>query len=133
MTAIPALALDHVGVAAPSPSSPLAAALDGIGASKRMPSGVEIARFGPGRALELVWPYSEPSPIAGFLAKRGPGLHHVALRVDVPLGELVGELGEGGMRATGPVEPSADGRPSVFLHPASTGGVLVELVEGPPR
>ena len=133
MVSIPALGLDHVGIAADSPGTPLTASLGGLGASKRMPSGVEISRFGPDRSLELVWPYREGSPIAGFLAKRGPGPHHVALRVDVPLARLVAELREGGMRIAGAIEPAADGRPSVFLHPSSAGGVLVELVEGPPR
>jgi hypothetical protein len=133
MFAIPAIELDHVGIAGRGPDSVLSAALGGLAGSREMPSGVEIGRFGPDSDLELVWPKREANPIAGFLAKRGPGLHHVALRVDVALERLIPELAEGGLRTTGPVEPSGDGRPSVFLHPADAGGVLVELVQGARR
>lgn len=131
MGLIPAVSLDHVGIAAPGGVTALSAALGDLYGSKLMPSGVEVGRFGPGTALELIWPQREPNPVASFLDKRGPGLHHVALRVDVPLTELVERLRVHGMAATGPLEPAADGRPSAFLHPAGTGGVLVELVEGP--
>ena len=96
-----------------------------------MPSGVAVGRFGPCHMLELVAPASAGSPVERFLERRGPGLHHLALRVDEPLAEVVARLGELGIEAVGAVEPSSDGRPSIFLHPSTTGGVLVELVEGP--
>jgi hypothetical protein len=133
MTRIPAVALDHVGIATAEPGNALSSALGGLEPARLMPSGVQVARFGPGAGLECVWPGRDSNPVAGFLAKRGPGLHHIALRVDVPLDGLVADLAAAGMAATGPVEPSADGRPSAFLHPGGTGGVLVELVEGPSR
>jgi catechol 2,3-dioxygenase-like lactoylglutathione lyase family enzyme len=98
-----------------------------------MPSGVAVARFGPAGMLELVWPERAGSPIAGFLARRGPGLHHVALRVDEPLESVARALRGAGLRLAGGVEPSSDGRPSLFVHPGATGGVLVELVEGERR
>ncbi len=134
MDTLPATAIDHVGIASVESATPLTRALgaDPV-AAIRMPSGVEVGRFGPGFGLELVTPGRASNPIEGFLAKRGPGLHHLALRVETPLPGLIEELAEAGIATTGSVEPSADGRPSVFLHPRGTGGVLVELVEGSPR
>jgi len=132
--ALPAVALDHVGLAVQAiVASPLARAL-GVedAATIAMPSGVAIARVGPGRQLELVQPAKEGSPIERFLERRGPGLHHVAFRVDVPLPEVIERLREAGIETVGGIEASSDGRPSVFLHPSGTGGVLVELVEGAP-
>jgi len=133
MAALPAVALDHVGVAAPAATTPLTALLGSDPLEGReMPSGVTVARFGPAATMELVWPGRPGTPVDGFLAKRGPGLHHVALRVDEDLGALVERLRAQGGVFTGPdIELSSDGRRCVFLHPASTGGVLVELVEGP--
>jgi methylmalonyl-CoA epimerase len=129
---IEAVALDHVGLAAPAHSTPLGDAL-GAGSLEgvAMPSGVTVARFGPGRSLELVWPGRPGTPIDGFLARRGPGLHHLALRVDSDLGALRARLEAAGFELVGSgIERSSDGRPCVFLHPRATGGVLVELVEG---
>lgn len=123
--------LDHVAIAAGGPELPLAELLgDAAPELKTMPSGVGVGRFGPGRALELVVPTGPGTPIDRFLEKRGAGLHHIALAVDQPLDELLPRLREAGIEIAGEIEPSSDGRPSVFLHPSSTGGVLVELVEG---
>jgi len=133
LSALPVVGLDHVGIAAPDPDSPLAALLGGEGvarAGRAMPSGVTVGRFGPGDALELVWPGRPGTPIDGFLSQRGPGLHHLALRVDEPLADLLAQLVDEGVEVIGGVERSSDGRPCLFLHPRSTGGVLVELVEG---
>jgi hypothetical protein len=132
---VPALGVDHVGIAAPDPEAPLAQLLgaDPAAAGKPMPSGVTVGRFGPGGGLELVWPGRPGTPIDGFLARRGPGLHHVALRVEIGLGLLREELLAAGVELVGGVDVSSDGRPCLFLHPRSTGGVLVELIEGERR
>jgi methylmalonyl-CoA epimerase len=133
---LPVVGVDHVGIAAPDPDSPLVTLLGGHGMTelgRAMPSGVTVARFGPEAALELVWPGRPGTPIDGFLERRGPGLHHVALRIDEPLAELLERLLERGIEVIGGVEVSSDGRPCLFLHPRSTGGVLVELVQGPRR
>ncbi len=123
--------LDHVGIAAERADLPLAALLaDPAPPLKEMPSGVAIARFGERRALELVVPARSGTPIDRFLTKRGPGLHHIALLVQEPLDVLLVRLRTVGIQPAGAIEPSSDGRPSLFLHPGSTGGVLVELVEG---
>jgi methylmalonyl-CoA/ethylmalonyl-CoA epimerase len=132
---IPVVAVDHVGIAAPdSGVHPLARAI-GAGGLELTPmrSGVAIARFGPDERLELVVPDRPGSPIETFLERRGPGLHHIAFRVDEPLASLLPGLAAAGLEPAGQIEPSSDGRPSLFLHPRSTGGILVELVEGPGR
>jgi methylmalonyl-CoA epimerase len=130
--ALPAIALDHVGIAVESvTASPLRRALgDDNPRLTEMPSGVAVSRVGPGQQLELVEPARPGSPIERFLERRGPGLHHVAFRVDEPLADVLERLHEDGIEPVGGIEPASDGRPSVFLHPSSTGGVLVELVEG---
>jgi methylmalonyl-CoA epimerase len=132
MRVLTVLELDHVGIAVESAAGqPLLAALGENPELTAMPSGVAVGRFGPAERLELVESARAGSPVARFLERRGPGLHHVALRVDEPLEAVLEHLREHGIEAAGDVEPSSDGRPSVFLHPSTTGGVLVELVEGP--
>jgi hypothetical protein len=128
---LPAIALDHVGIATPSPVTVLATLLASTpGDGTLMPSGVRVARFGPGDSLELVWPAAEHTPVTRFLERRGPGLHHIAFTVAEPIGDVVSRLTHAGMELVGSIVPSSDGRPSVFVHPSCTGGVLVELVEG---
>jgi hypothetical protein len=131
MALLPAVSVEHIGIASRTPGTPLT---DALGEKKLrgklMPSGVIVAHVGPSDQLELLWPGQTGSPIDRFLDRRGPGLHHIALRVDVPLTPLVETLLSIGIRTTGPIERAADGRLSVFLHPSSMGGVLVELVEG---
>ena len=128
------VSLDHVGIAAPSAELPLARALGaGALAQTEIPTRVAIARLGPGERLEVVTPARAGSPIERFLERRGPGLHHVAFEVEGALASVLGGLRAAGLEPVGSIEPSSDGRPSVFLHPGSTGGVLVELVEGPRR
>ena len=133
MALLPIVTLEHVGIASASSRSWLSDAvteepLEGT----VMPSGVTVAHFGPGGVLELLWPGPAGSPIDRFLERRGPGVHHLSFRVDTPLATLVETLAAIGVRTAGAIEPSADGRPSVFLHPSCTGGVLIELVEGAP-
>jgi catechol 2,3-dioxygenase-like lactoylglutathione lyase family enzyme len=128
---LPAVALDHVGVAVESPDTPLTALLGAPAELTTMPSGVAVGRFGPDEAIELVTAARPGSPIDQFLERRGPGLHHIALRVDEPLETLLPALEAAGFDVVGPIEPSSDGRPCLFLHPSTTGGVLVELVQGP--
>jgi methylmalonyl-CoA epimerase len=80
--------------------------------------------------LELLEPTSEASVIAKFIAKRGEGLHHVSLRVP-DLTAAVARLKKDGVRLVSEdIKIGAGGHRYVFVHPSSTGGVLVELVEG---
>jgi methylmalonyl-CoA epimerase len=79
--------------------------------------------------IELLEATAPESPIARFLAKRGPGLHHICLRVP-DLAAAVTRLRESGARILNE-EPGvgAGGHRYVFVHPSSAGGVLLELVE----
>jgi len=75
-------------------------------------------------------PTSEDSNIAKFIAKRGEGLHHVCLRVP-DLAAVVAKLKKDGVRLVSEeIKVGAGGHRYVFVHPASAGGVLLELVEG---
>jgi methylmalonyl-CoA epimerase len=79
--------------------------------------------------LELLEATSEDSTIARFIAKRGEGLHHLCLRVP-DLAAAVEKLKQDGVRlASDEIKTGAGGHPYVFVHPQSTGGVLLELVE----
>ena len=81
--------------------------------------------------LELLEPTSEDSPLARFLAKRGEGLHHVALRV-TDLAAVVERLKATGTRlVTDRIQVGAGGHRYVFVHPSAAGGVLLELCEEP--
>ena len=83
--------------------------------------------------LELLEPTSETSPIAKFIAKRGEGLHHVSLRVP-DLKVAVERLRKDGVRLVSEeIQVGAGGHRYVFVHPSSTGGVLLELVEAGPQ
>lgn len=83
--------------------------------------------------IELLEPTSENSAIAKFLAKRGEGLHHVALHVD-DLSATVERLKASGTRLiSDEIKVGAGGHLYVFVHPSSAGGVLLELVEDAPK
>lgn len=82
-----------------------------------------------GAEVELVMPTTDDSGIAKYLAKRGPGMHHLCLEVDDIEGMLQ-ELKTKNIRLINE-EPriAADGKRYAFVHPESTGGVLVELYQ----
>jgi methylmalonyl-CoA epimerase len=89
---------------------------------------VVMVQLGESR-LELLEPTSENSVIAKFIAKRGEGLHHVSLRVP-DLETAVERLKKDGVRlVSDEIKIGAGGHRYVFVHPSSTGGVLLELVE----
>jgi len=80
--------------------------------------------------LELLEATSENSIIAKFIAKRGEGLHHVCIKVP-DLHAAVDRLKKHGVRlVSDEIKTGAGGHQYVFVHPASTGGVLLELVQG---
>ena len=82
-----------------------------------------------GSEVELVQPTTDDSGIAKYLAKRGPGMHHICLEVDDIEG-MMSQLKSKGIRLTSD-EPrtAADGKKYAFVHPESTSGVLVELYQ----
>src|SRR5215470_17854109 len=80
--------------------------------------------------LELLEATSENSTVGKFIAKRGEGLHHVCLKVP-DLQAAVDRLKKDGVRLVSEeIKSGAGGHRYVFVHPASTGGVLLELVQG---
>ena len=83
----------------------------------------------PGSEIELVKPTSDDSGIAKYLARRGPGMHHICVEVDDIAGMLA-QLKSKGIRLINE-EPrlAADGKKYAFVHPESTNGVLVELYQ----
>jgi methylmalonyl-CoA epimerase len=79
--------------------------------------------------LELLEPLSDDSVIAKFIAKRGEGMHHISLQVP-DLAVAVAKLKADGVRLISEeIKTGAGGHRYVFVHPASAGGVLLELVE----
>jgi methylmalonyl-CoA/ethylmalonyl-CoA epimerase len=83
--------------------------------------------------IELVKPTTDDSGAARFIAKRGPGLHHLCLEVD-DLTATLDALKARGLRLIDETPRlGAGGKKIAFIHPESTHGVLVELVEAPAR
>jgi methylmalonyl-CoA epimerase len=78
--------------------------------------------------IELLEPSAPGSPISKFLEQRGGGIHHVALRVH-DLAAVVERLRATGARLLNEPRRGAGGHLYVFVHPASTGGVLLELIQ----
>lgn len=130
--------LDHVAVAVASldEAARLFANLFGAepGPRERIESqGVDIAFLRNGAvSLELLEPLDPDTPVGRFLARRGPGLHHIALRVSDLDAELLRLTAAGVRLAQAEPRVGAHGRRVAFIHPASAGGVLVELVEAEP-
>ena len=130
--------IDHLGVAVKS----LAAArtfyenlgLPVVGEETVEGEQVRLAMVPVGKSrIELLEATSPESAIARFIAKRGEGLHHVALRVN-DLAGTVERLKKSGTRLISEdIKVGAGGHLYVFVHPSSTGGVLLELCEDPPQ
>ena len=123
----------HVGIALESIAAQLPFFRDVLGmdeASVANSDGAEIRAFVAGDSLvELLEPAADDTPVGRFVARRGPGIHHICFAVD----DLDGTLAR--CRAAG-IELidevpriGAEGRRIAFLHPRSTGGILIELSE----
>ena len=92
--------------------------------------GARIAGVAAGESLvELLEAARDDSPIARFLEKRGPGIHHICMAVD-DLDGMLDRCRAAGVRLVDEVPRiGAEDKRITFLHPSSTGGVLVELSE----
>lgn len=123
----------HVGIAVQSISDALAFYRDVLGLEpdqSAMSDGAAIVSlpFG-GPAVELLEPASADSPIARFLERRGPGIHHICYQV-ADLDAALVRAREGGYRLVDEVPRiGAHGQRIAFLHPRSTSGILIELTE----
>ena len=127
--------LDHIGIAVASLDEALAFYRDALGLEVEVPEDVPSQRVrahfmrAGGAALELLEATAEESPIAKFVAKRGPGLHHITLRVD-DIAAALERLKARGVRLIDEVpRPGAHGSLVAFIHPSSAHGVLVELTQ----
>ena len=91
-------------------------------------SNIAFLPIGAGE-IELVQPIGKDSGLARYLDKRGPGLHHICIQVD-DIKSLITDLKQKGFRLINeePIQ-GEDGKQYAFIHPESTGGVLVELYE----
>jgi len=125
--------LDHIGIAVSNLDEALAFYRDALGleveAPEEVPSQRVRAHFIPAgqAALELLEATAEDSPIAKYIAKRGPGLHHITLRVD-DIAAALAQLKARGVRLIDESpRPGARGSQVAFIHPSSAQGVLVEL------
>ena len=78
--------------------------------------------------IELLESTKEDSPVKKFITKKGQGMHHLALHVDNIHSELA-RLVNLGFEAIGDIKQGADNKLICFLHPKSTGGVLIELCQ----
>ena len=127
--------IDHVAIAVPSLDEALPFWRDQLGAQvlefeEVASQKVRVAFIDTGASkTELLEPTSEESPIAKFLAQGRKGLHHVAYRVP-DIDRALAQLAERGARLIHErAVPGSRGSRVAFVHPASAGGVLIELVE----
>ena len=131
-----AIAIDHVGIAVKELEQAVAFYRDALGLTVEAPEEVTSQRvrahFIPagGAALELLEATSADSPIARYLERRGPGLHHITLRVDDIAAALARLKARGVRLIDEQPRPGAHGSLVAFIHPASAHGVLVELKQG---
>jgi LAO/AO transport system kinase len=134
LPAAPRFAIDHLGIAVPSIDAALVFYQEvlGMGAATRETVAAEkvhVAMLPAGESrLELLEATGPDSVIAKFLERRGPGLHHVAIRVPDLAATAARIVGAGG-KVLGEPKIGAGGHRYVFVHPAITGGLLLELIE----
>ncbi|HIB66321.1 MAG TPA: methylmalonyl-CoA epimerase [Phycisphaerales bacterium] len=125
--------IDHIAIAVNSLEESLAfyqealgLSLEGIEEVKEQKVRVALLKVGQTR-IELLEPTSEDSPISSFLAKRGPGLHHIALAT-TQLQSRLDKLDSEGVKLIDRVAKiGAEGKQIAFVHPKASGGVLMEL------
>jgi methylmalonyl-CoA/ethylmalonyl-CoA epimerase len=143
--------IDHIGIAVANIADALAFYRDVLGLEVERPEEVatervrtHFIRFGdapprvkaergegaPGVKLELLEATSDDSPIAKYVAKRGPGIHHITLCVE-DIAAALAQLKARGVRLIDDApRPGAHGSQVAFIHPASAHGVLIELKQG---
>jgi methylmalonyl-CoA/ethylmalonyl-CoA epimerase len=127
--------IEHIGIATHKIDDALQFWREALGLSvveteEVAEQGVRVAMLPLGEPrVELLEPTSEASPVAKFLEKRGPGIHHIAVRVD-DIRATLARLKEQGVRLIDDApRTGAGGCLVAFVHPTAAGGVLLELVE----
>lgn len=134
------VSLDHVAIAVPDLEEAIRRFVDDLGLPLAGTEDVVPAQTStaflpvPGTRIELIHPLEGQGPVATWLEKRGGlgGLHHLCFRTDDLEGDMA-RLRARGYRFTSEAPtPGAHGTRVIFIHPKSTGGVLIELAEHPP-
>jgi methylmalonyl-CoA/ethylmalonyl-CoA epimerase len=127
--------IDHIGIATRQIDEALALWRDALGLEVNFTEevteqGVRVAMLPIGEThIELLEPLREDSPVGRFLQKRGPGIHHVAIKV-ADIRASLAQLKEKGTRLIDETpRRGAGGCLVAFVHPSSTNGVLLELVQ----
>ena len=123
----------HIGIAVANLEQAVAFYRDVLGLSPALPEtadGASIVSLHLGDVeVELMEPLDQNSPVAKFLAKRGPGIHHICYRVP-DLAAALDECRRHGYQLVDEVPRSgAGGRKVAFVHPKATSGILIELTE----
>jgi methylmalonyl-CoA/ethylmalonyl-CoA epimerase len=130
--------IDHIGIATRSIEDALGFWRDALGLEVKHTEtveeqGVNVAMLPAGEPrVELLEPTGPDSPVAKFLDKRGPGVHHVAVRVADIRAALARLKAEGARLIDEEPRAGAGGCLVAFVHPSAAGGVLLELVEHAP-
>ncbi len=128
--------IDHVGIAVKNASEKLSLYQNFLGLKdvhvEELPSrGIRVYMIKVGESrIELLEPMNEQSEINKFLETKGEGIHHVAFNVE-GIDQAVELARKNGLQPlSDSPKPGAGGTKVLFLHPKTTGGVLIELVEG---
>lgn len=127
--------VDHIGIAVVSLQESLVLYTEQLGmihmkTEMVASQGVTVAFLDAGNIkLELLEPTGPDSPVSKFIEKRGQGIHHIAYKVE-DIEERIAEIKDKGIQMINDVpKPGAGGASVAFMHPKSTGGVLMELCE----
>ena len=129
--------IDHIGIATRGIEEAMAFYRDALGLAvteteEVAEQRVRVAMLPVGESrIELLEATSDDSPIARFLEKRGPGIHHIAVRVDDIRAALANLKQKGARLIDEEPREGAGGCLVAFVHPSSSGGVLLELVQNP--
>lgn len=129
--------IDHVGIAVDDLEAEVeryrrSFGMEPVHRERVEDQGVDEVLFAVGESyLQLLGSLGEDTPVGRFLARRGPGLHHVGYVVH-DVAAALGRLRSAGVRLVDESpRPGSRGTSVAFVHPSSAGGVLIELVQGP--
>lgn len=127
--------IDHIGFATHQLEAATAVWRDALGlepdsTEEISAQGVRVALLPIGEThIELLEPLTQDSPVGRFLGKRGPGIHHIAIKVDDIWAALLNLKEKGARLIDETPRLGARGCLVAFIHPSSTNGVLLELVQ----
>ncbi len=124
------MAVDNLDAASKFYRDVLGLTLSGVETVEAQKTEVGFFRIGESN-IELVQPASNDSPISKFLESRGPGIHHICFEVDDIEREIKAFIDKGAVMIDQKPRPGAHRSKVAFVHPKSSSGVLIELVELP--